>query len=282
MPKNVSATYPNILRTAAQVQTDTGLLWTPPSFIHRTGRDSSDSAGSSQSNQNHGMLIRSFTLQNLAVASPVGLGWRFVNMLWQAGRYDGTTYTVLANLQTRTSTAVQVAGADQTGFVILSREKFGWVSENFTTAETDAGGDTVHAHAVQYSIAGGLWTTEAAGLEDDFTQTNAVWSATIKNFVWLPSSTWVVTDTHTDLPTGYYSMRFTSAHREASDVAAAVTGIEIGGFADLVNSLAQNGIREEDPQSIETAYYTPWGNGLVAYFGTANAGNLVTAQVESA
>lgn len=273
MAKNISATYPNILRTASQVQTNTGLLWTPPML--RLGQDPPTPMP--------GIRIRSFTLQNLAAASPVGIGWRFVNYVWTAGRYDGTTYTdAKSGLQSRTSTAVQVTGADQTGFVILSRQKFGWVSANFTTAETDAGGATVPDHAVQYSAVSGAWTTYAAGLEDDFTQTNAVWSATIKNFVWLPSATWVPTDTHTDLPTDYYALRFTSAHREASDVAAAVTGIEIGGFADLVSSLAQNGIYEEDPRMVETTYFSPWGNGVVAYFGTADAGNLVTAQAESA
>lgn len=276
MARNVNATYPSILRATGDVQTDNGLLWTPPSWSNQVG------AGA-RSAQNIGMMIRSFSLQNLAAAGPVGLGWRFVNYIWIAGRYDGTTYTDATSLyQARTSTAVQVVGADQTGFIILSRQKFGWVSANFDTAETNAAGVTTPDHLVKYSAAAGAFTTATAGLEDDFTQTDVVWPTGIKNFVWMPASDWVVTNTHTGLPAGYYAMYFTSAHREANDVAAKVTGIEIGGFGELLNSLAQNGIFEEDPVGPDTSYYTPWGNGLVAYFGTANAGNLVSAQVETA
>ena len=281
--KNVNVTAPNILRLATEVQTDNGLLWTPPVYTHRIGQSEAGSTGSSSSSQRHGMMIRSFSLQNAAVAGAVGIGWRFVNHSWEAGRYDGTTYTKLPNLQTRTATAIQVTGADQTGFVVLCREKPGWIAVNISTAETNAGGTTIVDHTVQYSAVSGAWTTYSSGsFADDFTLTDTVWSATIKQFVWIPPTAFVVTDSHTGLPAGFYALRFTSAQREASDVAALATGIECGAFAAFLISLAQNGVYEEDPVGIENAYYSQYGDGLVAYFDTANAQNIVTAAVESA
>ena len=281
--KNVNVTAPNILRLATEIQTDNGLLWTPPSYTHRIGQSEAGSTGSSSSNQNQGMMIRSFSLQNAATAGAVGIGWRFVNSSWEAGRYDGTTYTKLPALQTRVSTDIQVAGADQTGFVVLCREKPAWVAVNISTAETNAGGSTIVDHAVNYSAAAGVWTAYTSGsFADDLTTSNAVWSATIKNFVWIPPTGFVKTDTHTGVPAGFYALYFDSAQREASDVAAAATGIECGAFAAFLISLAQNGVYEEDPIGIENAYYSQYGNGLIAYFDTANAQNIVAAAVESA
>ena len=281
--KNVNTTAPNILRLAGEVQTDNGLLWTPPVYTHRTGRSDSASSGSSSSNQNHGMLIRSFSLQNAATAGAVGIGWRFVNHSWEAGRYDGTTYTRVADLQSRTAAAIQTTGANQDGLLILCREKPMWVSVNISTAETNAGGSTVVDHAVNYSAAAGAWTAYTSGsFADDFTLTDTVWSATIKQFVWIPPAAFVKTDSHTGVPVGFYGLHFTSAQREASDVAAVATGIECGAFAAFLISLAQNGVYEEDPIGIENAYYSQYGNGLIAYFDTANAQNIVSAAVESA
>lgn len=276
----VNVTHPDVLRKGGAVgtkhhQTDSGLLWTPPNYQARFAAD-----GAFRTSR-EGATVYAFEIQNRSGgAASCGLGFRLANRIWVAGRYDGTTYTdFTSTAQTATGTStLQVAGADQTGFVIGCLIPFDWVSVNITTAETDAGGGTVPDHAVQYSDAAGTgWTTLGtnAALTDGFTQTNAVWAAAVTNFVWAKPTDWGLSTGLTGLANGYYWIRFTSAQREAGDVAAVATGMEIG-IGKFREAIADNGIYASDLDQL----YSPYADGMIAYFSTANAGNMVSALVQ--
>jgi len=207
----------------------------------------------------------------------VGLGFRLDNRIWKGGRYTAAgAYTDLSTAFHAPSVAtVQVAGADQTGFVIGCERKFDWVSAYFTTAETNAGGSTVVDHDVYYSQGSG-WSSSAitTAFTDDFTQANAVWSAGVKQFVWGGATDWTPSSGLTGLHDGYYWLRFTSAHREGADVAAVVTGIEMGAMPLLVDSVEDNDIIASEGENLFDTHAT----GVVAYFSTAAAGNTAYAE----
>lgn len=270
----VRKNHPDVLRRAGHHQTDTGLLWVPPGMRHRFA------SGSAYTTERNGLIVKRFELSNRSgnVAS-VGIGFRLQNRYWNMGRFssDGTTFTNLTSSAQSTGTVtLQVTGADQTGFILGGLVPFDWVSVNITTAETDAGGATVPDHVVQYSnAAGDGWTALGANAAttDGFTLTNTVYAAAATNFVWHAPSDWGAW-TSTVLPLDYYYVRFDSAQREASDVAAIATGIEIGTMLSI-EALADNGIWEMEHVDL----WEPKGDGLVGYFSTANAGNRLYAEV---
>lgn len=274
----VNKTYPDILRRTAVHQTDTAMPWLGPEITNTTV---SSTGTISRYTQRHGVRLKAFELHNRAAATiNVGIGFRWADHTWIGGRYDGTTFTdITSSLQGTGTTTIQVTGADQTGLVILSEQPFAWMSTEVTTAETNAGGATTVDHVLRYSnTAGTGWITFAAAsaLLDQWTTTDAVWAAEVKNFVWTPPADWGKNVSLTGLPNGYYALHLQSAQREADDVAAVVTGFEIGSMWSI-EGLADNGIWEQ-----ETANYDdPFGEGLVAYFGTANAGNRVIATIET-
>ena len=284
--KNVNVTYPVILRAVGFHGTDYGIPWTGPSFTHRTNPRGAlgtvVDAGRTYE-QRHGAIINSFELHTQGGAINVGIGFRWAWHAYRVGRYDGTTYTdITSDAQRRVAVAIQVTGADQTGLVILSRDKFDWVSADITTAETNAGGSTVVDHVLRYSDQeGDGWITVAAAsaFVDSWTTANAVWAAQANNFVWAAPSDWGKTQSTglNGLPGGFYALHMQSAQREASDVAAIITGIEVGKMWTIA-ALADNGIWEQE----NAGYYDPHGEALVAFFGTADAGNRVIANVESA
>lgn len=270
----INKTHPDVLRQAGHQQTNTGLLWVPPGMQHRFA------SGSAYTTERNGLIVKRFELHNRSGgAASVGIGFRLQNRYWNMGRLsaDGATFTDLTSSAQSTGTVtLQATGADQTGFVVGGLVPPDWVTVNITTAETDAGGATVPDHAVQYSNAAGSdWTNLGtnAATTDGFTQTNTVWAAAVTNFVWHKPSDWG-SWTSTVLPQGYYYLRFTSAQREASDVAAIATGIEIGTMLSI-EALADNGVWEME----QVDFWEPKGDGLVAYFSTANAGNRLYAEV---
>ena len=224
-----------------------------------------------------------FELMNAAAAAPGGIGFRLDDTYLKIATLaaDDTTMVDISDaVKARTATAVQTTGANQMGFVIGYPEKFSCVSTAFTTAETDndTGGEI--NHVVQYSQTGNTWTTyaTASALEDDFSKTGGVWSASPANFVWSPPADWQPND-GTLLGgawKGLYLLRFTSAGREANDVAAKITGLEVG-YLETVASIAQNGIWENE----QTALHHRLADGAIAFFGTANAGNRVFAEWET-
>lgn len=276
---NVNNTQAVVLRLGgaagtAHHQTANGLLWTPPTHL----RPFTNNALLTDAWE--GAILHKFELQNRSGSSAnCGVGFRVANRIWVGGRFaaNGATFTDLtSSLQAQTTATLQVAGADQTGFVIGCKIPFNWVSINLTTAETNAGGSTVADHKVYYSdLAGTSWTEITSGIAftDDFTLANTVYTAAVKDFVWAPPKTWGAW-TSTVLPHGYYYLRFTSAEREASDVAAVATGAEVG-VMQCMEGLGDGEIYADDSADFGCEYAT----GLVAYFSVADGGNLVKAYV---
>jgi hypothetical protein len=275
----INATYPPVLRAANTHQTDSGLLYVPPSL--QILSPPSDLGVTTRYTFREGLYVRNFDLNNRSGSTAsVGIGGRIANRHWIGGRLsaDGATFTDLtSSMQSSTLTAtLQVTGANQTGFIIGCKFPFDWVSVNITMAETDDDSGGEINHTVQYSNAAGTgWTNLGvnAALTDGFTLTGTPYAAAATNLVVMKPSDWGKW-TSTVLPKDYYYLRFTSVGREASDVAAVATGIEIGQLLAL-ESVADNGIWE-----METVdFWMPTADGIVAYFSVANAGNRVYAEV---
>lgn len=275
----INRSYPDILRKVGVQQTQNSLLWIAPGYRH----DTVSSAGVSNryAFASTGARLKAFELHNRTAGNAnVGIGFRWANHYWQAGRYDGTTYTRLTDLQARTATAIQVTGADQTGFVILSDRPFDWFSGDVTTSETDddAGGEI--SHTLRFSnYAGTDWVTLNAAspyIDNWTTAAAAEWTTGARNFVWARPADWGLSTGLTGIPNGYYALHMQSTGRQASDVAAVVTGLEIGAMYAL-DTLGTTGVWRQ-----ETADYDdPYADAMVAFFGTADAGNRVSATLET-
>lgn len=276
---NVNESQAVILRLGgaagtAHHQTDNGLLWTAPKMYTRFYQDGP------LANRYEGAVLRKLEVQNRSGSTAnAGVGFRLANRVWIGGRFsaNGATYTDLtSSLQAVTTATLQVTGADQTGFVIGCVVPFDWVSINITTAETNDGGATIPDHKVYYSnIAGSDWVEIASdtGFTDNFTLGNTVYAEGVKNFVWQHSNAWGQW-TSTILPQGYYYLRFTSADREANDVAAVCTGAEIG-VGLFMEGLADGDIYADDSAN----YFCEYADGLVGYFSVADEKNTVKAFV---
>lgn len=281
VPNIINDTQSYVLRAAGTHGTDSGLLAVPPYFESALFNSTTGKVESAK--QRNGIRFRRFELLNVAAAAAGGIGFRFDPTYLKVGRLsaDGATLTdITASVKARTEVAVQVAGANQTGFVVGYPVPFGWVSADFTTAETNAGGATVVDHGVQYSgTSGTAWVTTTAGssYKDDYTKTNAVWGVEAKNLVWAPPAAWTPNVSLMGGEwAGLYLMRFTSVEREAGDVAAMITGLEVGTLVK-VTSIAQNGIYENEQSDLHSRY----ADGIVAFFATADAGNRVYAEWET-
>ena len=276
----INSTYAAVTRTGGAAgtawhQRDTGLLYVPPS-IKLTSQPSS--AGiTTVYNFREGLWIRNFELHNRSGGTiAVGIGGRIANRNWIAGTLtsDNATFTDrTTGYQAQTATIFGADAAVNDGVCILSRVKFDWVSVNLTTAEVDAAAAV--DHTVQYST-GATWTTLGtnAATTDDFTLTNTVYTAAVKNLVMFSPADWAVTAGLGGVPDGYYGVLFTSAAMGAGDTAAIATGIEIGN-ALVIEGLADNGIWEQE----HVDYWMPYVDGITAYFATANAGNRVYVEV---
>jgi len=282
MANVINKSHPVILRAAGHHQTDTGLFWVPPQFWSRFSQDSPLAV------QREGIGINRFEIENQTAGNAsVGVGFRLHNRHWRMGRLsaDGATYTDLtATAQSPTATVtLQATGADQTGFAIGCLVPFDWASVNITTAETDNDGGNEIDHDVYYSIGAG-WSAALGAVAGSVATTNdfyclnsaALWTAVVKNFVWRRPTAWTVSAALGGLPDGYYWLRFTSADREALDVAAIATGIEIGTLASI-RQLATMGIWEQEIVD----FWEPKADGLVGYFSVANGGNRIYTEVES-
>ena len=276
----VNVTSPPVLRAGGAAgtlhhQTNKGLLWTPPTYRSRFYQDAPFSTS------REGATIYAFEIQNRsAQAASCGLGFRLANRIWVAGKYDGTTFTDFT-ASAHSPTATVTLGTDASavvGFAIGCLVPFDWVSVNITTAEVDAGAAV--DHGVQYSNAAGTGLTALganAALTDDFTLTDTVWTATVKNFVWAKPTDWGISGGTgiTGLANGYYWLHFTTAQIGAGDTAAIATGMEIG-VGKFREAIADNGIYASDFDQI----YSPYADGMIAYFSVANAGNMVSALVQ--
>ena len=281
MANIINATYAAVTRTGGAAgtawhQRTTGLLWQPPGFTNKAWDGAS---GHTAFVQREGFTIQRFEVHNRSAGTiAVGIGGRLANRHWIAGTLtsDNATFTNRSvGYQAQTATIFGADAAANDGVCILSRVKFDWVSANLTTAEVDAGAAV--DHTVQYST-GATWTTVGANIAttDDFTLTNTVYTAAVKNFVMFSPADWTLTAGLGGVPDGYYGILFTSAQMGAGDTAALVTGVEIG-QALIVEGVVDNGVWEQE----NVDYWLPNADGLVAYFATANAGNRVYAEVES-
>lgn len=275
MDNVINVTHPDILRQAGQHQTDVGLLWLAPRM--RTwgnlvlGSDIQIGGG----------RIHTFNLSNRSAgAAAIGIGFRWQNKFWQAGSLTAAdVYARDANLQDNVAVTIGVLGANQDAFCVMSNRKFSWVSANFTTAETDndAGGEITHT--VQYSNAAGAgWTNVAAASTyiDEYTLgAGNEWTIAPRNFVWEPPTDWGLSNgLSATIPDGMYVLAFRTAGREALDVAPIVTGVEIGSLL-AVDQVAANG----NFNGSDLQYDDMYGDGLVAFFSVADAGNRVYAEV---
>lgn len=314
IPNIINITQTIVLRGSGQLQTDKALLGIPPSYSHAT-TSTQGTAGESHavtyasphgdkpatdtltkltggtqirsSIQRNGIRLFRWELMNAAAAASVGIGFRLDSVPMSVGRLaaDDVTYTdISASVKARTEVAIQVAGADQTGFVVAYPKKFSWLCAEVTTAETDAGGATVPDHGVYYSQNGNTWAAFTGGYTDNWTGTNFLWdvnngdaSGPIHTFVWEPASDWAPNDGSLMAGqfTGCYLLRFTSAQREGSDAAAKITGLEIGSLLE-VKEVASKGVYTHDL----SAFTRGDADGVVAYFSVANAGNHVYAEWE--
>ena len=275
----VNVTHPVILRAAGQHQTETGLLWVPPKL--RQWRMDVPGTLTQHTNMGGGRIMR-FELHNrTAGAANVGIGFRWQDQYWKGGLLtaaDVWTDNTTA-YQAPTAVAVETAGAVQTGFCVMSTKPFSWVSVNFTTAETDNDAGAEITHTTQYSNAAGTGWTEVDALSvltDNFTgAAGTEWGVAAANFVWEPPTDWGKSAAlSATIPDGYYVLAFRVVGREANDVAAAVTGVEMGSMLTLEGLATLNVYANED-----IAFDDPWADGLVAYFSVADAGNRVYAEV---
>ena len=270
-----------ILRgTVQQSATDEGLIWNPPSFTHSV-QDSS--GGASRFVSREGCAIRRFELHNRSGGVAfVGVGFRLHIRFWQAGQWDNSETTAYIDDTTDAQDvgandfALETAATANDGFVIASRVPFGWVSINVGTAGVDGAGAT--DRAVRYSNwAGTGWTTLAtnSAYTDNFTSTNTVWAAGENVFVWRPPVNWGKVVSLNGVPAGMYAINVQST--TAPDTTAAlVTAIEVGTLIP-VEAVADNGTYYSE----QSTYRQPEADAVVAYFGTANAGNGGYVEVTS-
>lgn len=278
---SITMTHPDILRKAAYHQTNNGLIWLPPAMNIQSQGNAFASPNAVYNHRAGIRIVRYRLTNNAADGVNVGLGLRFENRVWWAGRLsaDGATLTdITSSAQTSTTAvAVQATGADQTGFTVYSVYPFDWVSAYFTTAETNAGGSSVVDHTVTYSQGASWSSAYSAAFTDNFTTANTVWGTGVKNFVWARPSDWTPTAANGGMPDGVYALRFTSAEREGSDVAAQVTGIEIGVMPVLGAGLDDTHVFAAEAENI----YHPAGDAVVAYFSTADAANHVYVECDT-
>lgn len=273
---SINSAYPYLIRGTHQ-QTNTALLYRTPSI--------STSGGNLP-----GLALGMFSLHNRSAATcAVGIGVRIPNAFWKAGQWTDatTTYvddTTAAQDTTTNDFPMETAATADDGHVILSRVPFNAVSYNISTASVK--GTTV-ARAVRFSDStGAAWGTAPTnlfaqtGLSDDM--------ATGENIVvFAPPLDWGKSTTAlgTGILAGYYAMNMRAT--DAPDTTAALAkAIEIYHLYFPTEGLADNGTFVEqfamgEMMMAQDGVEGLYGDALVAFFGTLNAQNRVSAQVRA-
>ncbi len=284
MPSYTSVTraHPYRLLGPGNQQADTGLLYTPP-------RIRQSSPTSTTTVLLEGLGLGSFELQNRAGATiSVGIGCRLPNRLWIAGQWDddaATPYTDDTTDAQDTGTGDfllegTAPGNNNDGFVIASLEPFNAVSIDVGTAS--AGTDDI-ARAVRYSNStGDGWTVLSNFYDQTGASTHlAATGTTAANealIVFDVPSDWgkIAAGGLSGIPAGYYALnvRATAAPTTTAAVADALAICRLYFIQEVVtdNTTVFRDFAGKDRR-------LRYGNGLVAYFGTANAGNHVSAEV---
>lgn len=287
MGNKISAFQDVILRGTDQQVGDellaAGALWslpgraTPLNIVGGT----TPSVGSTSYLVRGALAITNYVLHNRSGSTiAVGIGFRLRNDQWKAGQWDDDAATPFIDdtvdaqdIGASTGDFALETTTANDGFVIASRHKFHWVSLNVGTAGVGAG--TVGA--VRYSNnAGTGWTALATNqsFADTFTRSAGVNFAVGEQvFVWAPPIDWGRVTNLSGIPDGYYALNVRATTAPATTAALAVA-IEIGTLVVAVEGVVDNATISEE----ETFEREPFSDALVAFFGTANAGNLVKCE----
>lgn len=212
------------------------------------------------------MALCEVSIELSATASDMAWGWLLPNALWKAGQWtnSSTTYT-------EDTTDAQDAGSNDfalttltnnDGFIVCSTVPFNMVGFTVTTAVTGS-------PAYDYNYWNGAWTALPLKGTPGFTATDQWWS-------WLRPVDWVVTTASagTDVPVGYYAVRLRAT--TAPLTAALASVLWVAQFVTYKTNAAQYSKVTTNLENTETVI--PAGGGLIPYFATANAGNLIEAK----
>ena len=263
----VDVATPVILQGDGNAQTDTNLLWTPPTGTRSAGTQFSE-----------GMALGYISLLNRSGgAAYVGIGVRIPNHYWSAGQWvDATTTytddTVDAQDTGSADFALETTTASD-GFTIASTVKFNAVLIDIGTASVDA---VSVARAARYSDSAG--TAYAALTTILHTAAAVNYSTTTETVIaWDVPTDWgvSVSGLGTGIPIGQYivNVRATDAPGTTAGVANSLSLYRIY----FLESIANNATKEINFSPSEARMLN--GNGLAAFFSVANASNKVTALV---
>ena len=262
----IDVAQPNILQGDANSQTTTNMLKMNPM------------QGTNPNVRAEGMALGYFSLLNRSGgAASVGIGVRIPNHLWSAGQWVDATTTY-----TDDTTDAQDAGAgdfaletttNSDGYLIASRVPFNAVLIDVTTASVDA---VSVARSARYSDAAGTaWVTLTTVVLTGAAANYATATETVLAFD--PPSDWGVhvSGLGTNTPVGQYlvNVRATDAPGTTAGLAGTLSLYRIY----FIESIANNVTKEINFSPSEA--WMPHGDGLIAFFSTANAANKVTALV---
>lgn len=283
---HVVRSWPYVLRGRANLQTGDNFLWRPPRITMRSpGAYASPSEGQAAAGteviQYLGVGLGPVILHNRSGgAANVGIGVRIPNSYWYAGQWVDTTpaYTDdtadAQDLPLATADFELETTTNNDGFVVASRVPFNAVSIAVVTASVGS-----PVRAVRYSNAtGDDWTNFANLYQQDASATN--YSATAEQvIVFDPPADWGRTQTGglSGIPQGLYAINVRAT--TAPTTAGVASAMEIYYLPWIIEGLADNGLYETHGGTGPEVFHESLavGDGVVAYFGTANNQNGVRA-----
>lgn len=296
MGLTVTATQANILRGTAQRQTtrDLRALLHEGMTIKMAPTGMSEQFGGTSlpvvTRPGTGLRLSMWELHNRSGgAITVGIGFRWKPEMCVIGDHDanGTpTFARQTDYKSRTARvwAADFAEANGDSLMFFSKRKWDWLSLNVTTASTGNLTTTVDYTTIVGDVnPTNAWTSVSAdaALRDDLTITAANYATGEDVFCWNPPSDWAKTTQFAGLgsgiPDGYYGFRliFDSV---AGTLDPGWTGMEMGSMIYSGEELVDNGLFENEIGD----YVDLDGDGVVAFFETANAGNMVRFNVSNA
>lgn len=255
-------------------QSDTGLVYVNGSYTDHNRT----------SLKFEGISVASFSLQNRSGGAAVlGFGYRLPNRLWIAGQWDdtgGATQYVDDTTDAQDTDTDDFALETTTqndGFVVASRVPFNCISINCSTASNLAASNPVRA--LRYSNSAGTgWTniTTADLLAADGVATGGAEFATGEQVIMFTAPfNWGRTSSLGDIPDGYYAINCRST-TQVDTTAGLARCIELWNIPYVKEAVADNGTLEYVP--LEPIHFE-FADAVGAFFGTANEGNQVFAQI---
>lgn len=267
-------------------QTNTGVLYQPPTWSRTPGQGTATPAANATISSGT-MRIGGFSLHNRSGgAISVGLGARLPNYLWKAGQWVDATTTFTDDTtdaqDSDTNDFALETTTNNDGFIVLSRVPINAISLNVTT--DSAGGAAVRAISYSSGVDGHTWSTPNANITLSSDGAAGDWATGEKVWAWmLPydhTPTTADNGLGTGIPKGYYAVRL-RATTAPSGTAGLALNMEVFRFLHFTEALADNGVYEAFYGASE-ARVPVEADALVAFFGTANAGNRATVFVRSA